>query len=81
MFPGTRRPFDIYEIMVDMGSVDETSSTVVFTIGIVRDPSINYVSLTGETQLRRPYFRANFTTTNDLVSSASTRLNHPVSKT
>ncbi|KLO07713.1 DUF1793-domain-containing protein [Schizopora paradoxa] len=55
-------------ISVDLGQVIQTTSPMVFAIGVVRDPSIQFVSLSSEAQLRSSYYRMNFTTSSDVVS-------------
>ncbi|KLO08587.1 DUF1793-domain-containing protein [Schizopora paradoxa] len=65
---GMNTPFDNYQIMVNVGNVSEVSSSAIFTIGVVRDPSTKYTDLTGEVLLRHPFFKANFSSDDDLIS-------------
>ncbi|KLO08004.1 DUF1793-domain-containing protein [Schizopora paradoxa] len=61
-------PFDVWGISADLGSVTTTSSPLVYAIGLIRDPAIQFTTLSGNAQLRSSYYRMNFTTPHDMVS-------------
>ncbi|KZT10664.1 uncharacterized protein LAESUDRAFT_643335, partial [Laetiporus sulphureus 93-53] len=42
-------------------------SPIVWSIGYVRDPSIEYTTSTGETQLRRPYYVTQYSNISELI--------------
>lgn len=64
-FPNS--PFDAYAITMDLGDILTTSQPVVWTIGILRDPSINLTTASGSIQLRSSYYWSNFSTIADVV--------------
>ena len=65
-------------ISVDIGDIQPgtESNPVVYTIGVVRDPVIQYMNGNNELEERRAYYWANFTSINDVVCLFS-RLNTP----
>ena len=65
-------------ISVDIGTIQPgiESNPVVYTIGVVRDPVIQYTNGNNEPEERRAYYWANFTSINDVVCLFS-RLNTP----
>ncbi|KLO09278.1 DUF1793-domain-containing protein [Schizopora paradoxa] len=65
-------PVDVFGISVDLGKIQNLTAPVVWAIGVIRDPSIRFTSLSGDVQLRSPYYRLNFTTAYDMVSKLST---------
>ena len=60
-------------ISVDIGTIQPgtESNPVVYTIGVVRDPVIQYTNGNNELEERRAYYWANFTSINDVVCSFS----------
>ncbi|KLO08575.1 DUF1793-domain-containing protein [Schizopora paradoxa] len=60
-------PFDNFGIMINIGNVNDAPSSAVYAVGVVRDPTIKYTDLSGNVQLRHPYFKANFSSPNDLL--------------
>lgn len=60
-------PFDVWGISVDLGQVTATSSPLVYAIGVIRDPSVQFATLSGDIQLRSSYYRMNFTTPLEMV--------------
>ncbi|KAH9942450.1 uncharacterized protein BXZ73DRAFT_41115 [Epithele typhae] len=57
--------FYVAGLAVDLGSVQSSSSPVAWTVGVVRDPVVQYTTFLGEVQNRRPYF---FTQYSDISS-------------
>ncbi|KZT68281.1 hypothetical protein DAEQUDRAFT_338010 [Daedalea quercina L-15889] len=51
----------VFPISVDLGSVASPSDPVVWAVGYVRDPSINY-TLLGQTTYLRPYYTTQYST-------------------
>lgn len=60
-------PFDVYGISVDLSDVTSETSPVVWAIGVIRDPSIQFTLLSGDVQLRSSFYRINFTNPHDMV--------------
>ena len=76
-----RTPYSTDEglgISVDIGTIQPgtESNPVIYTIGVVRDPVIQYTNGNNELEERRAYYWANFTSINDVVCLFS-RLNTP----
>ncbi|KLO07475.1 hypothetical protein SCHPADRAFT_881683 [Schizopora paradoxa] len=61
-------PFDAFAFAVDLGAIQNTSEPIVWTIGMLRDPSINLTTASGTTQLRSSYYWSNFSTIPDIIS-------------
>ncbi|KLO15788.1 hypothetical protein SCHPADRAFT_938385 [Schizopora paradoxa] len=61
-------PFDAFAITVDLGSIQNTSKSVMWTIGMLRDPSINLTTASGANQLRSSYYWQNFSSIPDIIS-------------
>ncbi|KAI5119765.1 hypothetical protein M0805_009236 [Coniferiporia weirii] len=57
----------VLSIMVDWGSITDTPEPAVWALGVVRDPSVQYLLAGGMTQMRSPYFMSAF---NDTDSAA-----------
>jgi len=66
--------FPVFGISVDLGSIQSTTSPIVWAVGYVRDPSINYTTGKGETQLRSPYYATQYSTIDDVVSMVSVHI-------
>ncbi len=64
-------PLDVDGFSVDLGNVTSATSPVVWAIGVIRDPSIQFSLLSGDIQLRSSFYRVNFTSTDphDMVWS------------
>ncbi|KAH9173652.1 DUF1793-domain-containing protein [Lactarius sanguifluus] len=70
--PGTTSPVEgttdvstAFALSRNLGSVSNASA--VFAIGFVQDPAVQYVSPTGISQRRHPYFRTKYPNTADLI--------------
>ncbi|KLO10459.1 DUF1793-domain-containing protein [Schizopora paradoxa] len=61
-------PFNVWGISADLGQVINTTSPVVWAVGVMRDPAIQFTMLSGDVQLRNSYYRMNFTTAHDMAS-------------
>ncbi|CCM05442.1 uncharacterized protein FIBRA_07661 [Fibroporia radiculosa] len=58
----------VFAMSVDLGSIQATQSSIVWAIGYVRDPSIKYTTSSGQTQLRSPYYRTQYSSVQDIIS-------------
>ncbi|PCH40679.1 hypothetical protein WOLCODRAFT_70247 [Wolfiporia cocos MD-104 SS10] len=47
---------NVLALAADLKTISSTQDPVVFTVGYVRDPSINYTSASGESRMYSPYF-------------------------
>ena len=56
--------FTSLAIAVDIGSVQSATSPVVYSVGVVRDPVVQYTN----EESRSPYYRVQYTNVHDLVS-------------
>ncbi|KLO15790.1 hypothetical protein SCHPADRAFT_938386 [Schizopora paradoxa] len=61
-------PFDAYALTIDLGVIEMTSEPIVFTVGMLRDPSINLTTASGTNQLRSSYYWSNFSTIPHILS-------------
>ena len=46
----------VFSFAVDLGEIESIPSPVTWSVGYVRDPSIQYTTASGEEQPRRPYY-------------------------
>ncbi|THH29207.1 hypothetical protein EUX98_g4981, partial [Antrodiella citrinella] len=49
-------PFPVYAIAVDLGNITQTAQSVVWSIGVIRNPAVAYTTSTGSVVDRAPYF-------------------------
>ena len=64
----SRRPFTVYAISKDLGAVDGTpTDPVVWAIGMLRDPVVQFATATGAVEQRLPYWRSKFSQDQDIV--------------
>ncbi|KLO15800.1 DUF1793-domain-containing protein [Schizopora paradoxa] len=61
-------PFDAFAMTLDLGSIRSTTESIMWTIGMLRHPSINFTSASGANQLRSSYYWSNFSSIPDLIS-------------
>ncbi|KZT74313.1 DUF1793-domain-containing protein [Daedalea quercina L-15889] len=59
----------VFALAHDLGTVSGTSDTVVYAVGHVRDPAIQYIIADDQLQPRNLYFWSQFSTVNDLLST------------
>lgn len=50
----------VLAIQIDWGEIQKTSEPAVFTIGLVRDPVIQYMLPNGTIQYRSHYYRSTY---------------------
>ena len=74
-FRAVNERWPVFSIAVDVGSVGSAASDpVVWTLGVVRNPSIFTIQYTGETsqaEYRSAYYWSNFSSAIDVVSRLS----------
>jgi hypothetical protein len=64
-----RRPFYVYAIAKDLGLVGTSfTSPTVWAVGMLRDPSVAYLTPDGTIEKRRPYWTLLYNTPQDAVS-------------
>ncbi|KZT10711.1 uncharacterized protein LAESUDRAFT_643898 [Laetiporus sulphureus 93-53] len=68
-FRGIDDNFPLFAFSVDLGNITSTQSPIMWSVGYVRDPSIEYTTSTGDTQLRRPYYVTQYSTITDLIQT------------
>ncbi|KAI0958924.1 hypothetical protein AcV7_004605 [Taiwanofungus camphoratus] len=68
-FRGISNDFPVFAISVDLGTITSTQSPVVWSVGYVRDPVIQYTSSTGETQPLSPYYVTQYQNIQDAINA------------
>ncbi|KLO15787.1 hypothetical protein SCHPADRAFT_938384 [Schizopora paradoxa] len=61
-------PYDAFALALDLGSIQSTSKSIMWTVGMIRDPSINLTTASGANQLRSSYYWSNFSSIPDIIS-------------
>ena len=61
------RPFPVFAISADLGSITATDEPVVWALGMTRDPVVNYTGADGSPQPRSPYWASQFSDPLDAV--------------
>ena len=54
-------------ISVDLGSIQSTAEPIVWVVGVVRDPVVQYTNAEGQREERSAYYWLNYTTIHDAV--------------
>jgi len=62
-------PFEVFAHAHDLGNITQTSQPLVWSLGLVRNPSIAYTTPNGQTQLRSPYFVSQFSSMSVAIDS------------
>lgn len=68
-FRAVENDWPVFAFAHDLGTVSGTSAPVVFAVGHVRDPAIEYIVAGGSTQNRSLFFWSQFSTVSAAVSS------------
>ncbi|KAJ7283980.1 DUF1793-domain-containing protein [Mycena rebaudengoi] len=68
-FRAINNNWPVFGLSRDLGSISAATAPVVFSVGHIRDPVINYVVAGGGLQARSPYFLSEFPTSASLISS------------
>ena len=63
----SRSDYPVFGLAVDLGNIQSTQSPVVWTVGFVRDPSIQYTTGSGTVQNRSPYYVTEYSNVVDAV--------------
>lgn len=66
-FRAVQDRWPVFGLSRDLGNISSASSPVVFSIGHVRDPAIQYIVANGALQQRSVFFWTKFSTVRDLV--------------
>ena len=67
------RPFfDTLAIGVDLGTVSSVTDPIVYALGVVRDPVVQYANRNVQIEKRSSYYWSNFSSIHDVVSLIST---------
>ena len=59
--------FSVFAISVDLGQISSITSPVVWAVGYVRDPVVQYTTSTGSTEIRRPYYATQYSSIGSAV--------------
>ncbi|CAL1700859.1 unnamed protein product [Somion occarium] len=68
-FRAVQDRFPVFGLAHDLGTIASPSSPVVFSVGHVRDPAIQYIIANGALQERSVFFWTQFSTVQDAISS------------
>lgn len=71
----------VFGLAHDLGTVSGTSPTVVYAVGHVRDPAIQYIVADNGRQSRNLYFWSKFQSVTELVCSLRSRKGEKVAET
>ena len=63
----SRSPFDILAIAVNLGSIQSTSEPVVWAVGVIRDPVVQFINSYGQKEARNAYYWSNYLNPRDVV--------------
>ncbi|PCH43429.1 DUF1793-domain-containing protein, partial [Wolfiporia cocos MD-104 SS10] len=62
------KDYPAFAFAVDLGLIKSTANPVVWALGYVRNPAIEYTTPTGESQLRYPYWATQYSSVSDVVN-------------
>ncbi|KAH8107238.1 hypothetical protein BXZ70DRAFT_285390 [Cristinia sonorae] len=62
-------PFPVYAIVAELGSIAQTTQSIVWALGSVRNPVVQYTTGTGTIQNRAPYFMTKYGDIQDAVDA------------
>ncbi|KAI0793187.1 hypothetical protein C8Q75DRAFT_749208 [Abortiporus biennis] len=62
-------PFPVFGLSIDLGTITQTASPVVWALGVVRNPSIQYTTPDNQVQNRSPYFASRGFNTDQIIDS------------
>ncbi|EJD08023.1 DUF1793-domain-containing protein [Fomitiporia mediterranea MF3/22] len=68
--------FDTMAIAVDLGTISSVSDPVVYTLGVVRDPVVQYANRNVQIEKRSSYYWSNFSNIRDAAMQIEDVLNH-----
>ena len=61
------RPFDGLGIAMDLGTIQSTSEPIVWAVGVVRDPVVQFTNSSGQIEERSSYYWSNYSNIHDAV--------------
>ncbi|KAH9912477.1 uncharacterized protein BXZ73DRAFT_82314 [Epithele typhae] len=64
--------FLVFGLAIDLGTISKTSQPVSWVVGNLRNPAIRYVTPTGETQDRVPYYATQYSSAADVIDAFTT---------
>ncbi|EJC98586.1 DUF1793-domain-containing protein [Fomitiporia mediterranea MF3/22] len=70
--------FDTLAIAVDLGTVSSVTDPVVYALGVVRDPVVQYANRNVQIEKRSSYYWSNFSTIHDVVNDVLSRFDDAV---
>ncbi|TFY62886.1 hypothetical protein EVJ58_g3577 [Rhodofomes roseus] len=89
-FRAISNDYPVFGLAVDLGNIQSTQSPVVWSVGFVRDPSIQYTTGSGTVQNRSPYYVTQYSSAVDAMeafvsdysdaASRSTQLDDEITK-
>ena len=69
--------YPVFGLAINLGSITSTQSPLVWAVGYVRDPSIQYMTPAGSTQLRSPYYAMQYHSIDEVVRTFSVPIHAP----
>ena len=73
------RPFDVFATAVDLGNIQATSEPIVWAVGVVRDPVVQFTNSAGQMEARSAYYWSNYSTIHDVVRLSLCFTHGPIS--
>lgn len=64
-------PFDTFAIALDLGTIQNTTEPIVWAVGVVRDPAIQFTNANGQIEERRAYYWTAYSNIRDVVRQAT----------
>jgi hypothetical protein len=65
--------FPVFAISRNLGTIQATQAPVVWTVGYITDPAVNYTDLSGALTQRSLYFKSKYSDDSSLVSASISR--------
>ena len=64
-------PYLSFALAFDLGNITSTKAPIVWSLGVVRNPVVSYLTGSGQVQPRAPYFLTKYNNVQDAVSLLS----------
>ena len=64
-----------YAFSRDLSSISRTSQPLLWYLGVLRNPTINYTTSDGRNQLRSPFYASRYTSISQVVRAETIELN------
>ena len=68
-FQSVKSSLTAFSIARDLGIIDVTQDPVVWAVGFVTDPAVNYTDLSGASQQRSLFYKSKYSDDTSLVST------------